>query len=615
MDKKKVITLLNKIKTGDELMNKNININELSVIDLVNIILNNTLEIETVFELILEYASNLLNVGQSSIMIVDENKEYLVIRTVFNKDKKIIGKKIKVNESIAGWVYTKRTPILVNDIEKDSYFKKKNNPQYEKKHLLSYPLILNGEIIGIMNFNDKKGEDTFTQADIDIISSLAKQILFALDQAVQEERTAKVMSDMFNEIVALYETGEKFLHSENIENLYEHSLRMIKNILNVEETSIWFYSTSKKELVLVAELGFKYKNISIIPDGKYVIGTVAQTGRSAIINNIEEHPYFNKDNTLVFEQNNFLCVPIGKLENTLGVLTAGNKQKSRIYYQTVSNAITDGDRRMLYAIADQLYIAINYLKIKNNLENIVQERTLQLQNALNEMEKISKRKDEFLSYVSHELRAPLSVIKASNELISDIETNLAPDSKNLLEITINESNRLNKMINDILDFARFEDGKMEFDFQLNDINGLLIKIAEQFRSKAEKKNVSMQIDIDKNIPKIKFDYDKIFVVITNLIDNAVKYNRINGKVNIETSMDDNDVIITIKDTGYGIDEESVPHVFEKYFRVSSKSTEEKGSGLGLTICKHIIDKHNGTIAVKSELDKGTEFTIRFPIHS
>ncbi|HOK41179.1 MAG TPA: GAF domain-containing sensor histidine kinase [bacterium] len=592
-------------------MKKSIDISQFSVIDLINVILYNTLEIESVFELVLEYACHLLNVNQGSIMIVDENKENLIIRTVYNKDKKLIGEKIKINESIAGWVYQKRLPVLVNNIENDPYFKKKNDQQYEKKHLLCLPLIIAGNVIGVINFNDKISEDIFTQSDLDIVSNLIKQILYALDQAVQEEHTAKVISDLFNEIVALYQTGEKFLYSQTIDELCENALNIAKEILNVSEVSIWLFDKEKAELILKKGLNFNYDINSVALD-KSVIGHSFKNGISIIINRLEEHSFIKKEECLPFEENNFLCVPIGSPANCIGVITAGKKVKSRIYYQTISNDFSDGDRRLLYAVANQLFITYSFLEIKLNLEKKVEERTSEIQKMHQELVDINKRKDEFLSFISHELRSPISIIKSSAELITELESSLAEETKNLLTIINDESIRINKMITDILEFSRIENGKINFDFKEGNINELINKVISQNLPKANNQKISISKELDYEIPNIIIDTDKMYIVINNFVDNAIKYNKENGSVFISSYQDNEFIYVKIQDTGWGIAEESLPHLFKKYYRAYTKSASVKGTGLGLVISKFIVEKHKGSISVESKLDVGTSFIIKLP---
>jgi signal transduction histidine kinase len=131
-------------------------------------------------------------------------------------------------------------------------------------------------------------------------------------------------------------------------------------------------------------------------------------------------------------------------------------------------------------------------------------------------------------------------------------------------------------------------------------------------SKAQETSIQIRVDIPNDMPLMEADRDKIKQVLLNLTSNAIKYNRPNGSVIINGTFDASDISITIQDTGVGIPEEAIPHLFEKFYRVREHEGKASGTGLGLSICKQIVQGHNGRIEVKSKIGVGTSFTIHLP---
>ena len=173
--------------------------------------------------------------------------------------------------------------------------------------------------------------------------------------------------------------------------------------------------------------------------------------------------------------------------------------------------------------------------------------------------------------------------------------------------------RLTRIINDILDFQKLESGKMSFNMQANDINEVAREVGAMMRGVAENKGLVLALELDGKLPKIQFDKDRIIQVLTNLINNAMKFTE-NGSIKIQTSKADNFMVLSVKDTGIGIKESDIPLLFEKFRQLDSgMSRKTGGTGLGLSICKDIVEKHNGKIWAESKIGEGSVFGFTLPI--
>jgi two-component system phosphate regulon sensor histidine kinase PhoR len=169
-------------------------------------------------------------------------------------------------------------------------------------------------------------------------------------------------------------------------------------------------------------------------------------------------------------------------------------------------------------------------------------------------------------------------------------------------------------VNDLLQFSRLESKRVERKKELLNISGIITNTVELLKNQGEAKEIQFQVDVPESLPLIEADRSEMEQLFTNLISNAIKYNVKRGKVLVSAKPNKNFLDIKVTDTGIGIDEENLPYIFDEFYRISGPKTRyTTGTGLGLTIVKKIVESHFGRIEVDSKVDKGTTFTIKFPI--
>ena len=223
-------------------------------------------------------------------------------------------------------------------------------------------------------------------------------------------------------------------------------------------------------------------------------------------------------------------------------------------------------------------------------------------------------KSLFVSTVSHELRTPLTTMKEGVSIVLDgIAGEINDKQRHFLDIAKRNIDRLSRLINDVLDFQKLEAGKMEVDMQRNDMNKVIEDVIETMASSANEKGLELIAKLDETMPMVNFDRDRIIQVLTNLVDNAIKFTE-KGKITIATTGGDDTVRISVRDTGPGMKKEDLPKLFREFEQLSD-SNERKtgGTGLGLSISRKIVEKHNGKIWAESEFGKGTTFYFELPI--
>lgn len=231
---------------------------------------------------------------------------------------------------------------------------------------------------------------------------------------------------------------------------------------------------------------------------------------------------------------------------------------------------------------------------------------------ITELKKLEQVRQDFVANVSHELRTPITSIKGFSETILDSDLKDEKMMREFLTIILNESNRLQVLIQELLELSKIE--KQEFTLSLTrlDINSLILEIGAMFSRKVEKKNIELTIHQSPSQLMVNGDSNRLKQIFINLISNAIKYTPENGKVDVLISEDGPFAVVEVKDTGIGIEQNELPRIFERFYRVDrARSRDSGGTGLGLAIAKHLVEAHNGHIFVKSKIGQGTSFIVKF----
>lgn len=246
----------------------------------------------------------------------------------------------------------------------------------------------------------------------------------------------------------------------------------------------------------------------------------------------------------------------------------------------------------------------NFLGLVKTLHDITVEK------------KIEQMKNEFVSTVSHELRTPLTSIKGYVDLILEGDAGkINKTQREFLQIVKQNNDRLVALINDLLDISRIESGRIHLKIEPNNMKDIVMGAIHTLRALIENKKMDLVVEIPEGLPLVAADRDRIGQVVINFLSNAVKYTPPGGKVVAKlTRRRDGELITSVEDNGIGISEEDQEQLFSKFFRVDSSLTREiGGSGLGLSICKTIVELHGGKIWVESEVGKGSTFSFSLPL--
>ncbi|HOF44672.1 MAG TPA: ATP-binding protein [Candidatus Pacearchaeota archaeon] len=284
----------------------------------------------------------------------------------------------------------------------------------------------------------------------------------------------------------------------------------------------------------------------------------------------------------------------------------------------IKKILIDKDRiRNIYreevATLDGLHLEITSVLLKDEIE---EKGFLIIIHDVTKEKLVEKMKTEFVSVAAHQLRTPLSAIKWTIRMILDGDVGeINEEQRELLEQTYISNERMIRLINDLLDVSRIEEGRLLYDQEDTRIEDVLDSVIEASQEMLRNKNMVLEVN-KKETPKVKIDKEKIGVVIQNLLENAIKYTEQGGKIKITLDNDEKNVIFKIEDSGVGIPKSQQDRIFTKFFRAENVTRmETNGTGLGLYTTKNIVQAHKGQIWFESEENKGTTFYFTIPINN
>jgi len=239
-----------------------------------------------------------------------------------------------------------------------------------------------------------------------------------------------------------------------------------------------------------------------------------------------------------------------------------------------------------------------------------------LSQANEELRKLNRLKSLFLSIAAHDLRSPLTAMRGYTDLaIKALPQDTRPETHEYLSIVVSLVDTLNRLITDFLDLDTIEQGNLRIRPESCNLNAIVMDVADIMRAGAGRKKVMIETKLKDDLPSMYADPDRIRQILFNLVGNAIKYTHEGDRVIIETGSKEDCVLFMVADHGPGIPEAEIPRLFDLYHRTEeARQSRTKGLGLGLFIVKSLVDLHNGQISARSELGKGTQFTVSIPVH-
>ena len=397
-----------------------------------------------------------------------------------------------------------------------------------------------------------------------------------------------------------------FEAARDINVIFNSLLKNLHKILPCDAAISVFKNNNNFELMACDGYGEGTNVSNILQENKFIelINEVIQSDKPYYIKDLNksQHTNYNTEFQLIlYHMRSLLIIPITYKKNIYGLVLILSHKKSAYNEATRANACS---------FISQVAVAIENATLFQKLKDM------------------DKMKTDFLSTVSHELQTPLTSIIGFAEMVrrkfegsiveeldlsSDKTLNAVVKIRRNINIILSEGERLSCLINDLLDISRLEDGKISLNIREINIEEIITQVITLTNPIIRNKSVQVILNIRETLPEIMADKDKLVQVIINLITNAIKFTE-EGCIVCTARVVQENIIVSISDTGVGIREKDKKYIFEKFSQVGDTLTNKpKGTGLGLAICKYIIEEHGGEIWVESEMEKGSDFSFSIPI--
>jgi len=378
----------------------------------------------------------------------------------------------------------------------------------------------------------------------------------------------------------LIEIARDLASTLDLDVLLQRIIQAAADITDAEAASILLYDNTARQLHFQVATNMDQPTLRglTVPLEGSIAGWIVIHKKPIRISDVHSDPrhFGNVEKSTKFVTRSLMGVPLIAKDKVTGVLEVINKREGEF---------SANDEDLLSVLGAQAAVAI-------------------------ENTRLFQQSDLIADFV-HELRTPLASLSTATYLLLRPEISREQHDQIVRNIHA-ETLRLNTLASSFLDLARLESGRVQFQLADFDLADLLSECCEVVQSRADEDHIKIVLETSPTLPLLRADRDKIKQVVLNLLSNAVKYNRPNGSVILSAQAVDGYIVLSVQDTGLGIPEDALPHLFEKFYRVRETEGKASGTGLGLSICKKIVQGHGGEIEVRSKVGVGTTFIVKLP---
>jgi GAF domain-containing protein len=474
------------------------------------------------------------------------------------------------------------------------------------RSFLAAPLRLQGEFIGSLNARRTEVRP-FTPAQIKLLETFADQAVIAIENVrlLQElqQRTRELVRSV-GELKALGEVGQAVSSTLDLETVLTRIVSHAVQLSGTDGGAIYEYDEPSEEFLLRATDHMEEELINALRTnpprlGDGVVGRAALSREPIQIADIADNPAYAPRMRALLARFGFrasLAVPLLREDRIIGGLVVRRKSAGEFRPEVIE---------LLKTFATQSALAIQNARLFREIEDKGRQ-----------IEAANRHKSEFLANMSHELRTPLNAIIGFSEVLLDPGMQVTDEERvQFLTDVLASGKHLLGLINEVLDLAKVEAGKMELQIEPALLQDVIEAVSNTMRSLAVKKSIDLRAECDEGLAPIPMDGARIKQVLLNLVGNAVKFTPEAGKIRVRAAAENSEVQIEVSDTGPGIPPEDQERIFLEFQQVGRDAGKPQGTGLGLALAKKFVEMHGGKIWVESEMGKGSRFTFTLPIHA
>ena len=578
---------------------------QLAALNEVGSVITSTLDLETVLNLIMDKAVELIQAEVGSLVLVDQDTSELVFKvTAGSGSADLVNTRLPPGTGIVGTVVQEGKPIIIRDAHTDQrwYRDLDDRTEFITHSIIAVPMISRGRAIGVIELLNRRDGVPFDEDDERLLTAFAANAAISIENARLFTQTDQALAARVGELSTMQRIDRELnatLDYNRVMGLtLDWALRTTRADLGLTAVTVETEG-GVRGLHLLANQGYPEELLTAHDEEPWpleqgIIGRVAQTGKPELVEDVENDPDYAPVVPGMIAQ---LTVPIRREDQIIGVIALESSQKGCLNQDTLE---------FVTRLADHAAIAIENARL------------------FGQVRRANEAKTEFISFVSHELKQPMTSIKGYTDLLIKGTAGELTDMQNsFLETVRSNVDRMNTLVSDLLDISRIESGRMRLEFENASIEKVIKEALRTTRRQIEAKQQALEVDISPDLPLVKGDRDRLVQILTNLMSNAYKYTPAGGHIAIHARRwsDGQDatgqngfVLCSVADTGIGITPEDREHLFTKYFRADNPAVHSvPGTGLGLVIIKSLVELHGGEIWVESEMGQGSTFSFTIPV--
>jgi len=557
--------------------------------------LSSTLDLENLLVRIMRAAVEILGTEAGTLFLIDDQTNELVFRVVEGGAQNLVGTRLPAGVGIVGEAAVSGSPVIVNNVMQDRrwFSDVDRETEFQTQSLLAVPLRLQDQSIGVLEVINKQDGSAFDDEDTSLLTTFAAQASVAIQNARLYEATDAELAARVDELQNLQRIDRELNRTLRLDRVVQITLDWALRTTGASAGAVVMVD-AEQGLQVLASNGYRKDFISNgnVPEHG-IIGRVLNTGKPEFIRSVEEDTDFVAYAEVTPETQ--VAVPLLRANQAIGVL---------LLESHIPGLLDDHDFEFIQRLVEHAAVAIENARL------------------LKEVEDANRSKTEFISFVAHELKNPMTSIRGYTDLIKGGQVGPVSDMQVQFLGTIRTNvDRMTRLVSDLSDVARIESNQLRLEITPIPVSRVIEETLRAIDSQIKDKNQQLEMEVDENLPLISADHTRMVQVMTNLVSNAHKYTPEGGSIWVgaraesmagENGSPQEVVHHWVRDTGIGMSPEELEQLFQKFFRTQRGKDMAQGTGLGLNITKNLVERHNGTIWVESEVGHGTTFHYTIP---
>lgn len=536
--------------------------------------------------------SQVLPVSCCWIQLVDEakGKLTLAVQQGFTPEMTQEMAQLELGQSLTGLVALHGQAITTADIATDPRHTLRTPGQAGLHSFCALPLSSGKEIVGVLGIASS-AKSEFRSQDVSLLNIVGRQLGTALERAClyKEARERLVLVNKLGRIIS---------SSLDIQKVYEGFADELRKLMNVDRATIAFIEGDKLRFVaLSTKIGTVWERGKVLPLSGTTIEWVAHHKQALVESDLaQERKFWTGEQHVKQGIRSIIYLPL---------MTKGEVFAALIIASHRPDAYGQRELALLEQVSTQISGAIDNARLYQL------ERKQRL-----ELEEQAQIRSQFIAALTHELQSPLTSMLASGGLLAEqVQKEYPAPVLRLVQNILDSCHSLEAKLGELFDSAKGEVGILKLELEPLDPLPLLQDVASRFSPVIQSKGQSFTLDLPPSLPWIKADGERLEQVLTNLLSNATKFTLKGGNIVLRAQKRGNDLVIQVQDNGIGMPEEKQRRLFEPYYRARLDRQKFPGLGLGLTLCKQLVELHGGKIWVESEEGKGSTFSFSLPLAS